>query len=131
MREKGQYSKGMIMDFVDKAVLNMLAIERGEADFRNGGNTHTHFPSKALELRNRIIEWLKTNYKYEDLEAVTIAKPMLVNAIIATEGCTDRRTVTSRIDLLISKRCIRESEDSDKLNKRYVFILDSKYLNKE
>jgi hypothetical protein len=128
MREKGQYSKGMIMEFVDKAVIHMLATERAEANSRNTHSTHTHFTPKVLELRNKIIDHLTAKYNYENLGEVTIAKPMLEKAIMAVEEIHDQRTVRDRIKMLESKGYVKESEDSNKLHKRYNFILNSEHL---
>lgn len=129
MREKGQYSKGMIMEFVNKAVLNMLTQQRAETDSRNTHSTHTHFTPRVLELRNKIIDHFKDKYNMD--EGVTIAKPMLEKALMAVEEIHDQRTVRDRIKMLESKSYIKESEDSDKLHKRYIFIPDSAYLEKK
>jgi hypothetical protein len=131
MREKGQYSKGMIMEFVNKAVLNMLAMERAETDSINTHSTHTHFAPKALELRNKIIDDLRAKYNFENLGEVTIAKSMLDEAIIAVESVADHRAINNRIELLKSKGYIKESEDSNKLTKRYIFILNSEHMKKQ
>jgi hypothetical protein len=132
MREKGQFSKGMIMEFVNEAVLERLITERKTADLQNGDSTHAQFPSndKVMRLKNKIMNYLKNKYRFESFEDVKIAKPMLVEAIIAVEGVSDKRSVSDRI-ILLKINCIKESEDSDKLNKRYMFIPDVKYSNKE
>jgi hypothetical protein len=100
-------------------------------DVAHIAHTHTQNSAKALELKNKIINWLISSKQYEDLDEVRIPKPMLAQGITAVEGCTDDRTIKNRIHLLVSKNCIKESEDSDKLNKRYIFILDCEYLKKQ
>jgi hypothetical protein len=145
--DKGKYnfylSTGIMRRFKDMAYLKHGAIygalsseleaamNQRIVDFRNGGSTHTHFAPKAVDLKNRLIGWLKEKYKFENLDGIRIAKPMLVEAIIAVEGVTDSRPINDRIKLLKSTNCIKESEDSNKLNKRYIFVLDSDYLKKE
>jgi hypothetical protein len=106
-------------------------MEKDLADFKNGSSTHTQNNVKALELKHKIMEWLISTKQIEDLYKVIISKSMLAQAITAVEGCTDDRTIRGRIHILVSKNCIKESEDSDKLNRRYTFVLGGDYLKKE
>jgi hypothetical protein len=98
---------------------------------KDQGSTHTRYGTRAIELNRKIIDCLKKEYRYETLSGVTIAKSQLDEAILAIDGCTDRRSINDRIKLLKSKRCIKEAEDSTRMYKRYKFLSDSEYLEKE
>ena len=63
------------------------------ASFKNTTSTHTHFDTKALKLKKKIMGWLKAIYKYETLEGVKIPKATLEEAIIDIEGKTDPRAI--------------------------------------
>lgn len=98
----------------------------GISEFKNGGITHTQKGSKALELKRKLMNWLISSKGYQDLHQVRIPIKTLYEGITDIEGCTDRRTIKSRIHLLVSKKCIKESEDSDEQSRMYTFIMTEK-----
>jgi hypothetical protein len=112
------------------------SMNRSISEFKNGDNTHTQKGSHALELRNRIIEWLKINYRYGDLHDVNVPRKHLTQAITAIEDKTDIRTINSRIDLLMSNQYIEEYHDPEAIDnkksvKKYRFKISEQELNRE
>jgi hypothetical protein len=122
-REKGVFKKGHIMDFVNKAVLDYIGAENQTSREKSRVSTHARYTIRALELNQRIVNWLRNRYQYETLSGVTIAKSTLEEAIIALDGCIDQRSINARITLLKSERCIKESDDSNKVYRRYKFLM--------
>jgi hypothetical protein len=94
------------------------------AAFKNGEGTQAFkFCSKGIGFKNRIMDHLVSKYRYDlSFEVIIIAKSILTEAIIDVEGVSDKRRINSRIDLLKSKNCIKESDDSDPQHKRYIFV---------
>jgi hypothetical protein len=94
--EKCQFKKGMIMEYVNRAVLEMISSGKGHS-------THTQFVKhdETRQLKERIIKWLFGEpYRYTDLKKVN--EFHVKQAIRTIEGVRDSRTVKNRIEALLT-----------------------------
>jgi hypothetical protein len=96
-QEKGQFKKGMLMEYLERAVLEYVAGHKGHS-------THTQFikENESKELKERVGKWLIGEpYRY-DPSLQTVLESHLKEAIRTIEGIRDDRTVKNRIDTLLT-----------------------------
>jgi hypothetical protein len=109
-REKGHYGKGMIMEFVDRAVLRLLAIEKGVLkEEKQAVHTHTlASKDEILLLNGRLF-----NYLIVDQERgpdTRFTRREFLDAIKLLEKLTDDRPAKDRLSLLLSRKLCVEVE---------------------
>jgi hypothetical protein len=94
-KEKGQFKKGMLMEYVNRAVLHYIVNEKGHS-------THTHFVKvdATKQLKERVEKWLIQ--KGYDPSLKTVSDSHLKEAIRTIEGVRDSRTVKNRIEALLT-----------------------------
>jgi hypothetical protein len=94
---KGQFKKGMLQEYLDRAVIEYVVAHKGHS-------THTQFikENETKELKERIAKWLIGEpYKY-DPSLQTVLESHLKEAIRVIDGVRDERSVKSRIDALLA-----------------------------
>lgn len=97
------------MDFADKAIRRLIALERGDIkDKQTQIHTHTSTPQRdeILLLKGRLIEHfgLQNEEHYDD---VKFTRREFLNAIKVVERITDDRPAKARLNLLLSRKlCI-------------------------
>jgi hypothetical protein len=67
---------------------------------------------RAFDLKDRVIKWLIETYYPEGLSDKIIIERHLKEAIMSVENLTDKRPIANRIQLLLSKKCIKNAFDT-------------------
>jgi hypothetical protein len=94
--ENGVFKKGMIMEYVNRAILHYISCEKGHS------TRAQHFikENETMLLKERVSKWLMGEpYKYTGLQ--NVSEKHLKEAVRVVEGVRDRRAVKDRIDSLL------------------------------
>lgn len=113
--EKGQFKKGMLMEYLNRAVLHYIATQKGHS-------THSQSikENETRQLKEGLSKWLFTKYNYSSLQK--ISEKHLKEGIRAIEGIRDSRSVNNRIESLLVCGIKKVVEFSDEVKLiRYEF----------
>jgi hypothetical protein len=106
----GQFEKGMLMDFADRAMRRLIAVEKGLIKEVRTKNTHTQIQSnrdriankqKKIEQENNDFRGRLLNWRYENVESNRsyLKKEEMDKAIIYATNCKARSLDNKRKDL--------------------------------